>query len=288
MQIKPVPLDAIRTDGGTQSRMGLNNETVQEYGAALESGAEFPPIVLFHDGSDYWLADGFHRFHGHRSVGRVSVTAEVHQGTQRDALLHSIGANASHGLRRTNADKRRAVQMLLNDMDWCRWPENRIALHCNVSRSLVRSVMDEVHPAEKQDAVVEVVRNGKTYTQDTSGIKAKAKPPKAVDEVKAPVEQPAPPEPIEDESAEIVRVLVEENQTLSQRLAVAAMDATEEERAAASDLITQLRNEVAAIKAERDALAAGRDAAQNEIIQLKRQIAFWRKKAEQHERTEAA
>jgi len=32
-----------------------------------------------------------------------------------DAVFNSVGANAEHGLRRTNADKRRAVLTLLND-----------------------------------------------------------------------------------------------------------------------------------------------------------------------------
>ena len=32
--------------------------------------------------------------------------------------LHSVGANATHGLRRSNADKRRAVVLLLEDEEW--------------------------------------------------------------------------------------------------------------------------------------------------------------------------
>jgi len=33
-------------------------------------------------------------------------------------LLYAVGSNATHGLRRSNADKRRAAQMLLEDPEW--------------------------------------------------------------------------------------------------------------------------------------------------------------------------
>ncbi|MGT2479599.1 hypothetical protein ACU4GR_13540 [Methylobacterium oryzae CBMB20] len=49
-----------------------------------------------------------HRRHAaglHAGLGELPC--EVRQGGLRDAILHSAGANAAHGLRRTNADKRR-------------------------------------------------------------------------------------------------------------------------------------------------------------------------------------
>ena len=71
------------------------------------------PVVVFHDGVDHWLADGFHRYHASRRIEALESVAEVRTGTRRDAVLYSVGANASHGQRRTNADKRRAVMTLL-------------------------------------------------------------------------------------------------------------------------------------------------------------------------------
>jgi hypothetical protein len=41
-------------------------------------------------------------------------------GKLRDAVLHAIGANASHGLRRSNSEKRKAVHAMLNDEEWRR------------------------------------------------------------------------------------------------------------------------------------------------------------------------
>ena len=42
-----IPISAIRLDGGTQSRALLQDGIINEYAAALEDGASFPPVVLF-------------------------------------------------------------------------------------------------------------------------------------------------------------------------------------------------------------------------------------------------
>ncbi|EWY35857.1 hypothetical protein N825_32650 [Skermanella stibiiresistens SB22] len=39
-------------------------------------------------------------------------------GSRRDAVPHAVGANARHGLPRSNADKRDAVMILLKDPEW--------------------------------------------------------------------------------------------------------------------------------------------------------------------------
>ena len=112
----------IKIDGATQSRAALNWAIVQEYSEAMRSGSMFPPVDVYHDGENYWLADGFHRVHAAKDVG-LPVDAIVHQDTRRDAVLHSVGANAAHGLMRTNADKHRAVEVLLKDAEWVQWSD---------------------------------------------------------------------------------------------------------------------------------------------------------------------
>ncbi len=59
--MKSINIKSIRVDGGTQSRVEINNDIVSEYAALIKDGAEFPPVVVFNDGADNWLADGFHR-----------------------------------------------------------------------------------------------------------------------------------------------------------------------------------------------------------------------------------
>ena len=108
--MKKLNVNAIRIDGGTQSRVSLDEQTVAEYVDALES---LPPVIVFEDGADYWLADGFHRHFAHKQAGKASIACDVQDGTRLDAVLFAVGANRHHGLRRTNEDKRKAVQMLL-------------------------------------------------------------------------------------------------------------------------------------------------------------------------------
>jgi hypothetical protein len=135
--MRNINLKAIRIDGGTQSRVSLSQDTVTAYIDALNSEMDLPPVIVFHDGADYWLADGFHRFHAYVADDRASIPADVRVGTQRDAVLYSVGANAAHGLQRTNADKRRAVTMLLEDAEWAAWSDSAIAKQCAVSGRFV-------------------------------------------------------------------------------------------------------------------------------------------------------
>jgi hypothetical protein len=133
-------LDQIRTDGGTQSRAQLNEETVSEYAELYASGAPMPAVDVFHDGTDHWLSDGFHRYAGAGLAGCEQIVSEIHQGSRRDAVLFSCGANGKHGLRRTNADKRRAVEVLLRDEEWSSKSDRWIADACCVGHQLVSTL----------------------------------------------------------------------------------------------------------------------------------------------------
>ena len=173
-------LTEINILAGTQSRAETNDDTVREYKEALEHGAEFPPVVVFSDGSERgkWLADGFHRYLAHRKAGLTEITCDVRVGTLRDAKLFSNGANRTHGLPRTNADKRRAVMNMLADDEWKTWSQEQIAKACGVSTGLVSKIVSEVslHGEEIKPAARTVERNGKTYKMDTAKIGKPAAP----------------------------------------------------------------------------------------------------------------
>lgn len=194
-----ISIAKVRVNGGTQSRAAINPETVSDYSEAMADGAVFPPIVVFHDGSDYWLADGFHRYQAASQARIYEVDADIRQGSQRDAILYSVGANASHGLRRTNDDKRRAVMVLLNDPEWSKWPQTKIAETCGVSQATVSRIVASENPASyAENKTRTVTRNGTTYEQNTANIGSKSKPdqeqgttPKPEEnKAQAPVEQP--------------------------------------------------------------------------------------------------
>jgi len=62
------------------------------------------------------------------------IACFVYQGTRREAVLYSVGANADHkpALPRSREDKRRAVMTLLQDPEWGKWSNCQIAKACRV------------------------------------------------------------------------------------------------------------------------------------------------------------
>ncbi|MGR3278959.1 hypothetical protein ACSYAD_28250 [Acaryochloris marina NIES-2412] len=133
-------LSSIILDPDIQPRQQLNQEVIAEYSEDMKRGATFPPVIVFYDGSKFWLADGFHRIAAKQANGDLEIIAERKSGSRRDAILYAAGANVMHGLRRTNADKHRVVERLLQDSEWCQWSDNAIAQRCGVSHPYVGKI----------------------------------------------------------------------------------------------------------------------------------------------------
>ena len=163
-------LASIRTDGGTQSRAQLYHPTVSDYVEVIASGVDFPAVVVFFDGKDYWLADGFHRHAAYASMNRKDIAADVHQGTRRDAILYSVGANSSHGLRRTSEDKRRAVTVLLNDPEWSGWSDREVARQCRVSHPFVAKFRPSLTGNVSSEPRTYTDKHGNQSRMNTSNI----------------------------------------------------------------------------------------------------------------------
>jgi ParB-like chromosome segregation protein Spo0J len=140
-----VTLDQIRIDGGTQPRETIDQATVDEYAEAMERRTRFPPLVVYFDGENAWLADGFHRYYAALKAGVQSVDVDWREGTLEMAKLYAAGANAEHGLRRTPGDKRRAIEMVLSTKAGRRWTQEQIARHCHVAQSYVSVVANKYH-----------------------------------------------------------------------------------------------------------------------------------------------
>lgn len=157
-----VRLSEIRCDGGTQSRASICCEAIREYAEVYRSGGKMPPVVLFHDSQVLWLADGFARVAAAKQAGRASINAEIKHGTRRDAILFSVACNASHGVRRTTADKIAAVKLILADEEWRGRSDRWIAEHCNVSNHFVASVRKSIGSAPNA-ADARQTSDGRTY-----------------------------------------------------------------------------------------------------------------------------
>lgn len=156
-------LDRIDIYGGTQARVATNDEAISSYADAMLEGAVFPPIVVYYDGSKYWLADGFHRFLAAQRNEFEHIAAEVHNGSRTDALKFALGANATNGIYRSNADKRNAVEIALEE--WPNMANNVIAELCKVSADLVRRTRREMEKHERIEPQAKVTgRDGKEYS----------------------------------------------------------------------------------------------------------------------------
>ena len=261
--MKALNLSAIIIDKGTQSRAAISEETVSDYAEAMQAGDTFPPITVFHDGVDYYLADGFHRLHAAKRLHKASIQADVRTGTLRDAILYSLGANRDHGLRRSNADKRKCVQTLLEDFEWGELSVNEMARICGVSPQLVTAVKLEMEGGTKVSTV-------------KTNAPKKEKPVKLETVVEAPLN-------LTEEKDEAVAELVAENQRLSDRLAVEAMDASEEEKLAASETIAEMREQIRILEIENQSLKISRDTYQRENAELKKTVAALQRKLKKEE-----
>lgn len=275
-----VSIQSIRIDGGTQTREFINETMVAEYTETLLEGAVFPPIEVFDDGLHKWLVDGFHRLFAHKRAEFKDIEATVHQGTLRDAQLYALGVNSSHGLQRTNADKRKAVLIALNDLEWQDWSDVKIAKACNVSPTFVakiRKSMNIERPAEK----TYTTRHGTEAKMDTKKIGKKP----AIEA--APVVELAPLSKYEDsgsddllELSHVNAELHEENLKLKDVQRVLSGD--EEEINAQ---FVELRAQIKALEAEMKAVKNSRDQYQAKNADLIKQVNYWRKRAEKAEKS---
>lgn len=154
-------ISMIRRDGGTQPRAQISEELVAEYAEDMKQGAIFPPVTIFYDGKDHWLADGFHRVKAKEAINEKGIMAEVHYGTRRAAVLYGVGANAAHGLRRTNADKRRSVAQLLRDPEWSQWSDREIARRCGVHHQLVGNLRKNLYSLDDSSSEYRIGGDGR-------------------------------------------------------------------------------------------------------------------------------
>ena len=162
-------LTKIRTDGGTQPRAELDVAIVSEYVDAMQRGDDFPPVKVMYDGENHWLYDGFHRVEAAQSIGRTKIGVEVGQGTKEDAQWASLAANKRHGLRRSQADKRRAIKRALKHTHGAQASDREIARHVGCDHKTVGK------HREKQEATGEIPQSEERTgadgrTIDTSNI----------------------------------------------------------------------------------------------------------------------
>lgn len=280
----------IRLDGDTQARAELNQSTVDLYAEQIQEGDKFPPVTVFFDGSDHWLADGFHRFFAHQKAGKVSIEAEVINGTLRDAKLHAYKANGKRGLQLSAADIRRIIKLMLGDDEWSTWSNKAIAAHVGCSDSTVSRVRADAGVVSE---VKYVDKHGNEKTMDVTKIKGGRKAGSKTN-LKAKAEPKADPKPqpvVAEEPEEVderdiriqdlahtIRELEEENAKLRDAVAIGQWDASEFEKADIEQTVADLRHQLKLKEIELDAVTQSRDMFQNRYAEAVKEIKYLQNK----------
>lgn len=268
-----IELGKIRLDGGTQPRKSISEDAVRNYTEVLLDGVKMPPVTVFFDGKHYWLADGFHRYHAHKAAGFKKIECEQINGTKRAAFIFSLGANATHGMPRTNEEKRDTVITALTDPEICEMDDRKIAKICNVSHMTIGRLRKEF----------DLQKAPKPPKPPKGGKPATPKPP-------APPAPPAKPEaydPKEDMLKEMAaehQEMTKENAKLKDQLAIKQLPASEDAKVEIETTINDLRKQVEVLEREVRAVTLSRNDYQLKNSDLLKQVSYWKRRAEKAEK----
>lgn len=171
MAIKKISISKIVSDENIMPREHINHIYINNLVDDLETGAKFPPVDLFFNGKQYFIADGFHRLEVFKISGHNKIMSTVRKGNRRDALSFSCGVNSEHGLRRTNKDKKKAVFKMLNDSEWGTWSDGKIAQHCIVTQQFVSKLRRELTQNGCESSSKRLGADGRTIDTDNIGKK---------------------------------------------------------------------------------------------------------------------
>lgn len=141
--IERIKISSITLDNEIQSRCQIYDDVVKRYAEAMRQDDEFPPVIVFYNGSKFWLADGFHRFYAKKIVGKLEILADVWQGNHQDALLHSTGANLDSELKLTEADLHKNVYKLIDHPEWWKLSDKEVSDHCGADEGYVHRLREQ-------------------------------------------------------------------------------------------------------------------------------------------------
>lgn len=256
-----------------QMREELDQSVVDEYAKAMLDGDKFPPIIVFNDGEKNYVAEGNTRCAAAKQAGLEIIDADVQMGTFEDAFDYAfVHANHDNGQRYKPNDKRRAIAKAFTRDRYVKKSDREIARIYKVSNSFVSKMRKE---EGKQPDVIEVTRGKQSY---------EVKNPK-----KEIINEPEPAPTSEkdyifDELSSAVQELAQENKALEARVAVVAMEATDEEKQAAATLIAELQAEIRTLEADNRVLKASRDSFQTESAEAKKQALYGKRRYEKAEK----
>ncbi len=174
-KIELTRLSEIRWDREHQARAGMNEDVIADYAEAMGRERErieagelvWPPLEVVQDAvsMEMWGWDGHHRSQAAARAGLELFPAirTVAEDAKAMAQWLACGANQAHGLRRSNEDKRRAVEMALGMHP--EMSDRSLAAHCGVSAPTVAVVRRDVCKSfTHEQAETRTRSDGRTFT----------------------------------------------------------------------------------------------------------------------------
>lgn len=266
-------LSVIRIDGDTQARMAVNEDVVRQYSERMVEGEKFPAIIIFHDGADYWLADGYHRYFAAKKLDKQDIEAEVQTGTVSDAMLYAFGANSKRGLSMSDGDNRNVIRRMLRHEEWGKWSNNAIGKHVGVSSMTVGRVKLAMQE-DKDTKKTYLNKQGNKGTMDTRNIGREKIAP----------EKPEEPDSKVNELSEALIEIEAENQALKDKINIGNWDASEIEKIDIQEVVDDLRAQIKVLEIDNKSLRESRDMYQSrnsEMIKVISSLKAKNKKLEQ-------
>jgi hypothetical protein len=190
---RSIPIKDIIVNPRVQVRAKTSIEMIEDYRVAMLRGDAFPPVEVVEGEYGIILWDGFQRHEAAQKTDKIKeLQCHVQPGGMRDAILLAVGANATHGLRRTASDKQIAVTRLLYDSEWGQWSDREIARLCHVSPTFVgelRAGMKKGGSLSTVDSEKRTYKSGTLAKMKTGNIGKKSK--KSKDHPKLEKQSPA-------------------------------------------------------------------------------------------------
>ena len=159
-------LNQIVVDDDIQPRAkGLDRKHVDELADALRDGNKLPPVVVYDVGDTFLLSEGFHRHAAYTQAKKTHIPCEVRKGPREECKLNALASNQGHGLKRTNADKLRALTEVAALQP--KWSDGKLAEFIGVSRQFVTDNRPQVSTDGTSDTEQREGRDGKKYNTQT-------------------------------------------------------------------------------------------------------------------------
>jgi ParB-like chromosome segregation protein Spo0J len=141
-------------DLGGAVAVRLTGENLDHARALAESDAELPPILVHR--STLRIIDGVHRVRAARMRGEHTIAALLFDGTDREAFVHAVRLNVTHGLPLSLAERKAAAARVLRE--YPEWSDRSIAAVAGLSDKTIGAIRRS--NAEIPQAAERVARDG--------------------------------------------------------------------------------------------------------------------------------